>query len=230
VRRPRASGCGPNLSAIPPALGCRVGTLGPTGEERPATAAGRRAQPASPVAWVRAGLYLLCGERSRACVARAQATWLEEYLCGARWGCHPFWLTWYRNPRAVEVQRGHGEARLAHLVDGAGPGGKPCPYFRAFPPEGSNSGRSDADLLILDPAPRRTIRATEHVSRTEYSLVVVLYATVKVTVHWFISHGCLQNSATANVEPPGLLLAEQCWESRNFLDTIEAFRYDSYLG
>jgi dihydropyrimidinase len=46
----------------------------------------------------------------------------------------------------------------------------PARIFGLYPRKGAIRVGSDADLLILDPTPTRTIRAAEHFSKTGYSL------------------------------------------------------------
>jgi dihydropyrimidinase len=46
----------------------------------------------------------------------------------------------------------------------------PARIFGLYPRKGTIRVGSDADLLILDPTPTRTIRAAEHLSRTGYTL------------------------------------------------------------
>jgi dihydropyrimidinase len=46
----------------------------------------------------------------------------------------------------------------------------PARIFGLYPRKGTIRVGSDADLLILDPTPTRTIRAAEHFSKTGYSL------------------------------------------------------------
>jgi dihydropyrimidinase len=46
----------------------------------------------------------------------------------------------------------------------------PARIFGLYPRKGAIRVGSDADLLILDPMPKRTIRAAEHVSKTGYTL------------------------------------------------------------
>jgi dihydropyrimidinase len=46
----------------------------------------------------------------------------------------------------------------------------PARIFGLYPRKGTIRVGSDADLLILDPTPRRTIHAAEHVSKTGYTL------------------------------------------------------------
>jgi dihydropyrimidinase len=46
----------------------------------------------------------------------------------------------------------------------------PARIFGLYPRKGTIRVGSDADLLILDPTPTRTIRAAEHYSKTGYTL------------------------------------------------------------
>jgi dihydropyrimidinase len=46
----------------------------------------------------------------------------------------------------------------------------PARIFGLYPRKGTIQVGSDADLLILDPVPKRTIRAAEHYSKTGYTL------------------------------------------------------------
>jgi dihydropyrimidinase len=63
------------------------------------------------------------------------------------------------------VKRGFGIAWMARAL-----AENPARIFGLYPRKGTIRVGSDADLLLLDPTPTRTIRAAEHVSKTGYTL------------------------------------------------------------